>query len=71
MMVRTDKFWAPWFGVFAIANAEVSATSRVKLHFAIEGGRVVSPVGGLVDQRREIGIDGAWLGVHVGIGTIL
>ena len=70
-MVTTDTFWAPWFGGFALANAELRVTPRMSAHLTIEGGRVISPVGALVDNVREVGIDGAWFGVHLGIGMIL
>jgi hypothetical protein len=70
-MVRTNKFWAPWAGGFAHANLELQVLPRVMMHLTIEGGYVVSPVGALVDDVRAAGIDGPWMGVHLGIGTIL
>lgn len=70
-MVTTDRFWAPWLGGFGLANAELRMTQRMTMQLAIEGGRVISPVGALVDDVREVGIDGAWLGIHLGIGVIL
>ncbi len=71
MSVRGDRFWAPWFGAFALAGLELAVSSRVRLIVDVEGGLVINPVGALVEQRREIAVDGGWLGVHVGIGTIL
>ena len=70
-MVRTNKFWAPWAGGFALADIELPVLPRVMMHLTIEGGYVVSPVGGLVDNVRAVGVDGPWMGVHLGIGTIL
>ena len=71
MMVRTDKFWSPWFGAVGLGSLDLRATSHVAVNLTVDAGYVVRPVGGLVDARREIGIDGAWMGVHLGIGTIL
>jgi hypothetical protein len=70
-MVTTDRFWAPWLGGFVLGNAELRLAPRMTAQLAIEGGRVISPVGALVDKVREVGIDGAWFGVHLGIGMIL
>lgn len=70
-MVKTDTFWAPWFGGLALANAEVRIAPRIATQVTIEGGRVISPVGALVDEVNEVGIDGNWFGIHLGIGIIL
>ncbi len=70
-MVTTDRFWAPWLGGFALGSAELRVAPRMTAQLTIEGGRVISPVGALVDNVREVGIDGAWLAVHLGIGMIL
>jgi hypothetical protein len=69
--VHGDRFWAPWVGPFALGNVELVVTQRFTVEAAIEGGYVVSPVGGLVSDRREVAVDGAWLELHVGVGMFL
>jgi hypothetical protein len=71
MGVRAESFWGPWFGAFALGSISVAATSHFAIELTVEGGRVISPLGGLVDARREVAIDGAWIGVHLGVGTNL
>jgi hypothetical protein len=71
MAVRGSRFWAPWLGPLARGSVEIGVGNRITLGAAIEGGYVVSPVGGLVSDRREVAVDGAWLLVHVGVGMIL
>jgi hypothetical protein len=69
--VRGDRFWAPWVGPFALGSLELVVAERFTIETMIEGGYVVSPVGGLVSGLREVAVDGAWLQVHVGVGMFL
>jgi hypothetical protein len=70
-MVTASRFWAPWVGPVALADLELAVRDQLVLVLDVEGGYVVSPVGGLVDGLREVAIDGAWIGVHLGIGIVL
>jgi hypothetical protein len=65
------KFWAPWIGPLALGRVELVVTDRLVLDVGIEGGYVVSPVGGLVADRREVAVDGPWMAVDVGVGMYL
>jgi len=71
MTVHADHFWAPWLGALALASASVTIVPRWSLELAVEGGGVIVPVGGLVNDRREVAIDGAWLTIQLGVGVIL
>jgi hypothetical protein len=64
-------FWAPWVGPMALGSVGVVATRRLTLDLTVEGGYVVSPVGGLVNGRREVAVDGAWIGFQLGVGIFL
>jgi hypothetical protein len=71
MGVTAGKFWGPWLGAVGVGSVDVHLWSRWALDLAVEAGQVISPLGGLVDARREVAIDGAWMGIHLGVGTIL
>ncbi len=71
MGVQGSRFWAPWIGPLVLGNVELAVTHRFTVDVTLEGGYVVSPVGGLVSDRREVAVDGAWLEVHVGVGVFL
>jgi hypothetical protein len=71
MGAQGKTFWAPWIGPLARGDVELVVARRLVLDVGAEGGYVVSPVGGLVGDRREVAIDGAWIGVHVGAGMSL
>ena len=64
-------FWGAWVGPMALGNVTVIATRRLVIDAAVEGGYVVAPVGGLVAGRREVAVDGAWIGFQLGIGIFL
>ena len=69
--VSGSKFWAPWLGACAIGSVDVAVTRSLALDLSVDGGYVLVPVGGLVGDRRETAVDGALIGVHIGIGAIL
>jgi hypothetical protein len=71
MGVQGRTFWASWVGPLARGDVELVVAHGLALDVGVEGGYVVSPVGGLVGDRREVAIDGAWIGVHVGVGMSL
>ena len=64
-------FWAPWVGPHTLGHVERAVTDGFVLSLGVEAGYVLSPVGGLVGDRREVAVDGAWIGVDVGIGMLL
>ncbi len=66
-----DRFWAPWFGVFALGSLDVLVGHRFIIDATIEGGEVLLPVGGLVDGRRVVAVDGTWVQASVGVGVFL
>jgi hypothetical protein len=68
---RGERFWAPWLGVLATGSVEVVLAHRFVLGARLETGEVISPVGGTVDGRRIVAIDGAWLEASIGIGVEL
>ena len=69
--VRADHFWAPWLGALALGRATLTLAPRWCVELAVEGGRVIVPIGGLVNDRREVAIDGGWLSVELGVGVFL
>jgi hypothetical protein len=68
--VRGDSYWGAWGGPLGRFGLDI-ALGRLALEVAVEGGYVVSPVGGLVAGVREVAVDGPWVGVQVGAGLFL
>jgi hypothetical protein len=71
MGAQGRTFWAPWIGPLASGDVELVVTSRLVIDARVEGGYVVSPVGGLVSDQRAVAVDGAWLSVGIGAGMSL
>ncbi len=63
--------WGAWGGVMGVANLSVIATRRLVFDLGVEVGYVFLPAAGLVSQRREVAVDGAWIGFQLGIGIFL
>jgi hypothetical protein len=68
---RGDRFWAPWFGLFALGTVDVLVAHRFMIAATIESGEVLLPIGGLVDGRRVVAVDGAWIQASLGVGVFL
>ena len=64
-----DLVWAGGgpFGTFGVA---VAAGRGLVLELQTEGGYWVFPTGGLVDGRREVAVEGPWIGLQAGVGFI-
>jgi hypothetical protein len=69
--VEGSRFWAPWVGAFVLGSAELRLAHRTSLDAQVTTGYVVRPVGGLVSDRREVAVDGAWVEVHIGVARSL
>lgn len=63
--------WGAWGGPLGIVDLSVVANRRLVFDLGLEAGYVVVPVGGLVAGAREVAVDGAFVGFHVGGGIFL
>lgn len=68
---RGASFWGPWVGPMATLGLVAAPVRRLALELGLEGGYVVTPVGGLVDGRREVAVEGGWIGLYLGLGVFL
>jgi hypothetical protein len=62
---------APWGWPTAMAGLRVEPIGPLVIEASGETGYVVLPMSGTVDDRREILIDGLWLGAQLGVGLVL
>lgn len=58
-------------GPLATLHLRVFPVHGLVLELATEGGYWLFPTGGLVNRRRDVAVDGPWVGVQLGIGIVL
>jgi hypothetical protein len=58
-------------GPFGMVGAHVVPVRGFVIDLAGEGGYWLFPTGGLVNGRREVAVEGPWLGVQLGFGIVL
>lgn len=63
--------WGAWGGPSGRVDVSILATRRLVFELGLEAGYVVVPVGGLVGGAREVAVDGAFVGFHLGGGIFL
>jgi hypothetical protein len=68
---RGGALWAPWVGPMVHASLGVTATRWLFFSVALEGGYVLTPVGGLVGGTPATALAGPWLGLQLGAGIFL
>ena len=69
MVMGKGLVWAGGgpFGTFGVV---VAAGRGLVVELQTEGGYWVFPTGGLVDGRREVAVEGPWIGLQAGVGFI-
>ena len=60
--------WGGWAGPCAAASVTIAPARRLAVELAVESGYAVIGVQGIVAGKSEVAVDGAWLGIHLGIG---
>jgi hypothetical protein len=74
-MGRTDvtasSLWAPWGGAMLAGGASFAPTRRLLVELGIEAGYTFLPVRGLITGQDNISVEGAWVGLQIGIGAFL
>jgi len=58
-------------GPYASLCLHIVPVRAFYIQVATEGGYWLFPTGGLVNGRREVALEGGWLGVQLGLGIIL
>lgn len=69
--VQAQSGIAPWGWPTATAGIRIEPIGPLVIEAAGETGYVVLPMSGTVDDRREILVDGLWLGAQLGVGLVL
>jgi hypothetical protein len=69
--VSANSLWGPWLGPMAELELTVAATRRLAVELGGEVGYVVLPVVGLVNNVREVAVDGPWFGLNMRLGFFL
>ncbi len=65
--VTPGELSGAWLGVGAEASVELMLGDAIGLRLGVEGGHVVTPVVGLVDDRPAMGVWGPWFGMVSGV----
>jgi hypothetical protein len=66
-----SSYTAPWFAWLGQLGVSIDLGGPLLAELVTEGGYVVAPLGGRVDSRRAIAVEGSWLGGFVAFGMRL
>ena len=66
----SQALWGPFGGPLG-ALGLTAAAGRLRIDLGAEVGYVTSPVAARVNGSRAVAIEGAWLGIQLGLGSFL
>ena len=70
-LVRSDSVVWAGGGPFGTLGVSVIAVRGLVLELNAEGGYWLFPTGGLINGRRDVAVEGPWLGMQLGVGLAL